>query len=224
MKNRTMSKLKFILPLTVLSFGSTTAHAAAPTPNQALQWLVNPQESSADPIRAITFTSSAKFTMVGGEEAYISGVEFKNAARNFWGGYILIRPKIQQSKILTDFGGQANGFKVFNTHYKGTPLDVIQLKSAGSGQGSVEGSTSLVIFKGNQVQVLASQNTGSFGGFYDEKTDAEDCKTGHDNDVFFNVMEYTPMIVKTTTSANGCEHLKSINYKVKTDLIPIVIK
>ena len=224
MKNRTMFKLKCLLPIAVLSFGVMTAHAAAPTPNQALQWLVNPQDSSAEPKRAITFTSSAKFTMVGGEEAYISGVEFKDAARNFWGGYILIRPKIQQSKILTGFGGQANEFKVFNTHYKGAPLDVIQLKSAGSGQGSVEGSTSLVIFKGNQVQELASENTGSFGGFYDEKTDAEDCKTGHDNDVFFNVMEFTPMIVKTTTSANGCENLKPINYKVKTDLIPIVIK
>ena len=224
MKNRTMSKLKFILPLALLSLGITTAHAAAPTPNQALQWLVNPQESSADPVRAIKFKSSEKITMVGGEEAYITGVEFENSARNFWGGYILIRPKIQQSKILTNFGGQANDFKVFHTYYKGEPLDVIELKSAGSGQGSVEGSTSLAIFKGNQVQVLASQDTGSFGGFYDEKLDGEDCKTGHDNNVFFNVMEFTPMIVKTTTSANGCENLKPINYKVKTDLIPIVIK
>jgi hypothetical protein len=37
--------------------------------------------------------------LISGEEAYLSGVSFENAGRNFWAGYVLTRPKLKQARI-----------------------------------------------------------------------------------------------------------------------------
>lgn len=68
-----------------------------------------------------------------------------NAGRNFWVGYVLTRPKLKQARILKEFV-QSNSFKVHSTVYKGKPIQLIEIESAGSGQGTVESSKSLAYF------------------------------------------------------------------------------
>jgi hypothetical protein len=107
--------------------------------------------------------------LISGEEAYLSGVSFENAGRNFWAGYVLTRPKLKQSRILKEFGGQSNSFKVHPTVYKGKPIQLIEIESAGSGQGTVESSKSLVYFTQWTTKLITEVEESSYDGRYDEK-------------------------------------------------------
>ncbi|NNH79211.1 hypothetical protein HLH17_16460 [Acinetobacter sp. ANC 5380] len=222
-KNATMIKLKMILPLVILSLGLGTAYGSTPTGQEALSWLINSKESPASPATAIKFVQASKITLLDGEEAYLSGVEFEDAPRNSWAGYILIRPKIRQSKILP-YGGQSNSYRIHNTYYKDNPINVIEINSASSGQGNIDGVKYMVVFKGFQAQELAMGDVSSTTGEYIDELNDTDCKTGDNIQTFFNVMPYDPIIIKTHLTSNACENLAPKDFKTKTDLIPIIIR
>ena len=91
------------------------------------------------------------------------------------------RPKLKQARILKEFGSnQSNSFKVHSTVYKGKPIQLIEIESAESGQGTVESSKSLVYLNQWMSKVITEVEESSYGGRYDEKLGAEDCRTGRD--------------------------------------------
>ncbi|EOR05596.1 hypothetical protein [Acinetobacter genomosp. 15BJ] len=200
----------------------STTHAAVPTDKTIISWITNLQNSNANPPQAIQIDSTEAVKLISGEEAYLSGVSFENAGRNFWAGYVLTRPKLKQARILKEFGGQSNSFKVHPTVYKGKPIQLIEIESAGSGQGTVESSKSLVYFTQWTSKLIAEVEESSYDGRYDDKLGAEDCHTGRDNSGYLNVMPYSPYVIRTTVIGDACNN-KPQGYKVSSKLIPIVI-
>lgn len=217
-----MNKNNFICMALCLSGLISTTHAAVPTDKTIISWITNFQDSNASPPQAIQIDSTEAVKLISGEEAYLSGVSFENAGRNFWAGYVLTRPKLKQAKILKEFGGQSNSFKVHSTVYKGKPIQLIEIESAGSGQGMVESSKSLVYFTQWTSKLIAEVEESSYDGRYDEKLGAEDCRTGRDNSGYLNVMPYSPYVIRTTVAGDACNN-KPQGYKVSSKLIPIII-
>lgn len=200
----------------------STTHAAVPTDKTIISWITNLQDSNANPPQAILIDHTEKVKLVSSEEAYLSSVSFENAGRNFWAGYVLTRPKLKQSRILKEFGGQSNSFKVYPTVYKSKPIQLIEFESAGSGQGTVESSNSLVYFTQWTSKLITEVEESSYDGRYDEKLGAEDCRTGRDNSGYLNVMPYSPYVIRTTVTGDACNN-KPQGYKVSSKLIPVVI-
>ena len=194
--------------------------AATPSEQQIVGWINNLDQSSASPAKAIHVVASKEVKLLSGEQAFISSVTFENAGRNFWAGYVLSRPKIRQSKILP-YGGQSNTFIIHPYSHKGKLVHIVEFNSAGSGQGSVEGSKTLTVLDGWNIKTLREAEEGSYEGSYNDKLGDSDCKTGYNNQVFFNVMEYDSFIVETSIKANACSNLTAKDYKVQTQLIPI---
>ncbi len=217
-----MNKKNYIFITLCLSGLVSTTHAAIPNDKTIISWITNLQDSNANPPQAIQIDSTEAVKLISGEEAYLSGVSFENAGRNFWGGYILTRPKLKQARILKAFGGQSNSFKVHSTVYKATPIQLIEIESAGSGQGSVESSKSLVYLNQWTSRLIAEVEESSFEGRYDDKSGTEDCRTGRDNSGYLNVMPYFPYVIRTTVTGDACNN-KPQGYKVSSKLIPIVI-
>ena len=200
----------------------SASYAAVPTDKTIINWITNLQDSNANPQKAIQIDHTEKVKLISGEEAYLSGVSFENAGRNFWAGYVLTRPKLKQAKILKEFGGQSNTFKVHPTMYKGKPIELVEIESAGSGQGTVEATKSLVYLSQWNAKLITEVQESSNAGCYDEKLDAEDCRTGSDNTGYLNVMPYSPYVVKTTVTGNACND-KPKGYKLNSLVLPIVI-
>ncbi|WAU77216.1 hypothetical protein ACN19N_03515 [Acinetobacter sp. LF10] len=200
----------------------SVSHAAVPPDKTIISWITNLQDSNANPPQAIQIDSTEAVKLISGEEAYLSGVSFENAGRNFWAGYVLTRPKLKQSRILKEFGGQSNSFKVHSTVYKGKPIQLIEIESAGSGQGTVESSKSLVYFNQWTSKLITEVEESSYGGRYDEKLGEEDCRTGRENSGYLNVMPYSPYVIRTTVTGDACNN-KPQGYKVSSKLIPVVI-
>lgn len=200
----------------------SVSHAAVPPDKTIISWITNLQDSNANPPQAIQIDSTEAVKLISGEEAYLSGVSFENAGRNFWAGYVLTRPKLKQSRILKEFGGQSNSFKVHSTVYKGKPIQLIEIESAGSGQGTVESSKSLVYFNQWTSKLITEVEESSYGGRYDEKLGEEDCRTGRENSGYLNVMPYSPYVIRTTVTGDACNN-KPKGYKVSSKLIPVVI-
>ncbi|MBY3624792.1 hypothetical protein HGO21_35440 [Acinetobacter sp. CUI P1] len=217
-----MNKKNFIYITLCLSGLISTTHATVPTDKTIISWITNLQDSNANPPQAIHIDSTEAVKLISGEEAYLSSVSFENAGRNFWAGYVLTRPKLKQAKILKEFGGQSNSFKVHSTVYKGKPIQLIEIESAGSGQGTVESSKSLVYFTQWISKLITEVEESSYAGRYDEKLDVEDCRTGRDNSGYLNVMPYSPYVIRTTVTGDACNN-KPQGYKVSSKLIPIVI-
>lgn len=215
---------KYFLSSSVFLFSSffSIAHAAVPTDKAIISWITNLQDSNANPPQAIQIDSTETVKLISGEDAYLSSVSFENAGRNFWAGYVLTRPKLKQSRILKEFGGQSNSFKVHPTVYKSKPIQLIEIESAGSGQGTVESSKSLVYFTQWASKLIAEVEESSYSGRYDEKLGEEDCRTGRDNSGYLNVMPYSPYVIRTTVTGDACNN-KPQGYKVSSKLIPIVI-
>ena len=110
-----MKILSKLLMLSVLfTFSISSGFASVPKVQEIIHQLINLDDSQATPAKAILVDHTQAVTLRSGEHAYLSGVSFENAGRNFWAGYILTRPTLKQSKILTDFGGQSNTFKVYS--------------------------------------------------------------------------------------------------------------
>lgn len=217
-----MNKKNFIYITLSLSGLISTTHAAVPTDKAIISWITNLQDSNANPPQAIQIDSTEAVKLISGEEAYLSGVSFENAGRNFWAGYVLTRPKLKQSRILKEFGGQSNSFKVHPTVYKGKPIQLIEIESTGSGQGTVESSKSLVYFNQWSTKLITEVEESSYNGRYDEKLGEEDCRTGRENSGYLNVMPYSPYVIRTTVTGDACNN-KPQGYKVSSKLIPIMI-
>ncbi|MDM1020965.1 hypothetical protein QSV37_11745 [Acinetobacter sp. VNK23] len=215
---------KYFLFSSAFLFSSffSIVHAAAPPAETIVNWITNLNDSNANPPQAILIDHTEKVKLVSGEEAYLSGVSFENAGRNFWAGYVLTRPKLKQARILKTFGGQSNTFKIHSTVYKGKPVDLVEIESAGSGQGTVESSKSLVYLSQWNTRLITQVQESSYAGRYDDKLNAEDCRTGSDDTGYLNVMSYSPYVVKTTVTGNACND-KPKGYKVNSTIIPIVI-
>ncbi|MFW2125143.1 hypothetical protein ACG94O_19835, partial [Acinetobacter ursingii] len=90
------------------------------------------------------------------------------------------------------------------------------------GQGTVEATKSLVYLSQWNAKLITEVQESSNAGRYDEKLDAEDCRTGSDNTGYLNVMPYSSYVVKTTVTGNACND-KPKGYKVNSLVLPIVI-
>lgn len=168
--------------IAVLAFSAAaSAFAAAPTPpspTQIAAW--SPEEINE---QGPTIEKLLPVTLKGGEQAYLASVSYENAGRNFWAGYLLVRPEIGEVCPLEEFGGQYNQIRTLDD-YSDSHSAVI-IGGAGSGQGSSEASYALVVFDGWSPKPLftanESDNSGNCGAYVER-----DCEG---NDVFINVFE-----------------------------------
>lgn len=168
--------------VTALTFSAAcSAFAAAPTPPSSTQiaaW--SPEEVNE---MGPTIQKLLPVTLKGGEQAYLASVAYENAGRNFWAGYLLVRPQIGETRPLEEFGGQYNQIRTLDD-YSDSHSAVI-IGGSGSGQGSSASSYSLVVFDGWSTTALftasESDNTGNCGTYVER-----DCEG---NNVFINVFE-----------------------------------
>jgi hypothetical protein len=133
--------------------------AAAPTNTQLLTWLAKTDKTVE--ISEVKVDNKVAIQLKTGEPAYLVAVTYTQAARNFDSGYLLVRPKLKQTRVLADFGGQYNQIKAIKapSHWL--------IGAAGSGQGRTEASYSVVIFDEWQAVPLYSidelNNAGACG-------------------------------------------------------------
>ena len=83
-----MKFLSKLLMLNVLFVFSISNGFAAPQAQEIIGQLINLDDSQATPTKAILIDHTQAVTLRSGERAYLSGVSFENAGRNFWAGYI----------------------------------------------------------------------------------------------------------------------------------------
>ncbi|AEB58447.1 hypothetical protein [Ectopseudomonas mendocina] len=169
------------LAIAALACSAATVFAAPPTPpspTQIAAWSpeeINEMGPSIDKLLPIT--------LKGGEQAYLASVSYENAGRNFWAGYLLVRPQIGEARPLDEFGGQYNQIRTLDEY--STSHSAVIIGGAGSGQGTSESSYSLVVFDGWAVKTLfsasESDNSGNCGAYVER-----DCSG---NRVFINVFE-----------------------------------
>lgn len=166
---------------TALALSAATAFASPPTPPSSTQiaaW--SPEEVNE---MGPTIERLLPVTLKSGEQAYLASVSYENAGRNFWAGYLLVRPHIGEARPLEEFGGQYNQIRTLDD-YSDSHSAVI-IGGAGSGQGSSESSYALVVFDGWSPKILfstsESDNSGNCGAYVER-----DCEG---NDVFINVFE-----------------------------------
>lgn len=201
-------------------FVCSTGFAAALTAKDIISTITNLDDSYATPKNAIDINKTQAVRLKSGEVAYLSGVEFEDAGRNFWGGYILTRPKLKQSQIL-EYGGQANSFKIYNAQAKTQPIQLVQLTSASSGQGEVSSRDDLVYFDGWKAYVVATAESSSYPGRYSEKLGEEDCKTGENIESTLKLVVDADYVLRTTKTSNAC---KGAKVTIKEDKIPFKIR
>lgn len=201
-------------------FVCSTGFAAALTAKDIISTITNLDDSYATPKNAIDINKTQAVRLKSGEVAYLSGVEFEDAGRNFWGGYILTRPKLKQSQIL-EYGGQANSFKIYNAQAKTQPIQLVQLTSASSGQGEVSSRDDLVYFDGWKAYVVATAESSSYPGRYSEKLGEEDCKTGENIESTLKLVADADYVLRTTKTSNAC---KGAKVTIKEDKIPFKIR
>lgn len=201
-------------------FVCSTGFAAALTAKDIISTIANLDDSYATPKNAIDINKTQAVRLKSGEVAYLSGVEFEDAGRNFWGGYILTRPKLKQSQIL-EYGGQANSFKIYNAQAKTQPIQLVQLTSASSGQGEVSSRDDLVYFDGWKAYVVATAESSSYPGRYSEKLGEEDCKTGENIESTLKLVADADYVLRTTKTSNAC---KGAKVTIKEDKIPFKIR
>lgn len=166
---------------TALALSAATAFASPPTPPSSTQiaaW--SPEEVNE---MGPTIERLLPVTLKSGEQAYLASVSYENAGRNFWAGYLLVRPHIGEARPLEEFGGQYNQIRTLDD-YSDSHSAVI-IGGAGSGQGSSQSSYALVVFDGWSPRILfstsESDNSGNCGVYVER-----DCEG---NDVFINVFE-----------------------------------
>ncbi|GAA5007128.1 hypothetical protein GCM10023206_12910 [Acinetobacter puyangensis] len=214
----------FIQALSGLLVSMVTLATMAKTPSttQIIDWISNSEKSYASPANKIVIEHSEEITLLSGEKAYVSGIEFVNAGRNFVKGYILTRPALKQSHIL-QFGGQSNTFVVHQVIVKGKPVNLVEFEGAGSGQGTIGKSRTLAYFKNWQPITIAEARSYYSPGQYDDKLGDSDCKTGANNIGILNVLEQQSMVLKTEITGNACAS-RVQDYKIQSKLIPIVLK
>lgn len=200
---------------------SQMTFAQEPSSKQIIDWIVNLDESHANPANKISILHTEPMRLFSGEQAYVSSIEFKNSGRNFAYGYILTRPKLSKSKLL-DFGGQMHDFSVYTVLYKGKTYDLAEFHSAGSGQGTSTSSATLVYFKDWQQYKITEVESFSSPGM-DDLAGEYDCATGSDDKGVLNVLVESAYVLQTVVSGDGCAS-KADDYKISSKLIPILIE
>ena len=198
----------------------SSSFAAVPTAKEIISTITNLEDSNANPPKAISIEHTKAIKLKSGEVAYLSGVSYENAGRNFWSGYILTRPKLKQSQIL-EYGGQSNEFKIYNVQPKTKPIQLIELSLASSGQGATSRRDELVYFDGWEAYVVATAESSSDLGRYSEVLGEEDCKTGHEIASTMKVVPQENYILITTKTANACNGAK---VTVKEAKVPFNIR
>lgn len=167
--------------VTTLAFSAAFSAFAAPTPPSSTQIAAWSPEDINE--MGPTIQKLLPVTLKGGEQAYLASVSYENAGRNFWAGYLLVRPDIGEARPLEEFGGQYNQIRTLDD-YSDSHSAVI-IGGSGSGQGSSESSYSLVVFDGWSAKTLfsasESDNSGNCGAYVER-----DCEG---NDVFINLFE-----------------------------------
>ena len=149
--------------LTLLCASAFSAHAAAPSDKQIVNWLTNKDKIVAEKVNSntVTINQTEAITLQSGEQAYLSAVEYADSGRNFSNGYILTRPQLKQSQHLESFAGQTASIEVLSRKRKAT---LLELESSGSGQGTVSSGVSLVTFNGwKPVEHYKSESYDDFG-------------------------------------------------------------
>lgn len=149
--------------LTLLCASAFSAHAAAPSDKQIVNWLTNKDKIVAEKVNSntVTINQTEAITLQSGEQAYLSAVEYVDSGRNFSSGYVLTRPKLQQSQHLESFAGQSASIEVLSRQRKAT---LLELESSGSGQGTMASAVSLVTFNGwKPVVHYKSESYDDFG-------------------------------------------------------------
>lgn len=173
MRSRLLSTLSGLALLVALPLLAATP----PSAEQVKAWA--PAEQAA---MGITVNKLVPVTLLGGEQAYLASVSYQEAARNYWAGYLLVRPALQQARALEEFGGQYNQITPLEPYIESQTVVVIG--AAGSGQGSVESSYSVVTFDGwtarSLYSVSESDNSGNCGAMVETY-----CKG---NNVFINAL------------------------------------
>ena len=160
-----MSKMPHTRPvlLMLLCVSALSAHAAAPSDKQIVNWLTNKDKIVAKEVNSntVSITQTEAITLQSGEQAYLSAVEYADSGRNFSNGYILTRPQLQQSQHLESFAGQSASIEVLSRKRKAT---LLELESSGSGQGTMATGVSLVTFNGwKPVVHYKSESYDDFG-------------------------------------------------------------
>ena len=160
-----MPKMPHIRPvlLMLLCASALSAHAAAPSDKQIVNWLTNKDKIVAEEVNSntVSVTQTEAIALQSGEQAYLSAVEYADSGRNFSHGYILTRPQLKQSQHLEDFAGQSASIEVLSRQRKAT---LLELESSGSGQGTVSTGVSLVTFNGwTPVVHYRSESYDDFG-------------------------------------------------------------
>lgn len=191
----------------LVSCFSAQSFAVIPTDQVVINSITNLNDSQATPAKAILINRTQEIHLLSGELAYLSGVTFENAGRNFWGGYILTRPKLKQSRIL-EFGGQANHFKLYTVQYHAKPIQLVAIESAASGQGEVSQTTDLLYFDGWKAKIIATAESSSDPGRFSEKLGEEDCKTGEEIVSSLKILPSRNEVIKTIQSSNACKNAK----------------
>ncbi len=154
-----------IRPVLLMLLGASafSAHAAAPSDTQIVNWLTNKDKIVAEKVNSntVNITQTEAITLQSGEQAYLSAVEYVDSGRNFSSGYVLTRPKLRQSQHLESFAGQSASIEVLSRQRKAT---LLELESSGSGQGTMASAVSLVTFNGwKPVVHYKSESYDDFG-------------------------------------------------------------
>lgn len=170
---------------------SSALNAADLSAGTILGWVSEPLGKTD--VKAVT-----PIVLKGGEKAYIASVEFPEQGRNFWGGYILARPKLKKAILLKNFGGQANEVTTVSDFPSGSHVII---GSGGSGQGVVMRDSFVVYFDGWQAKILHKASSYSNFGTCGEDIGGA-CEA---TDSFINVLQ-------TDSSTKAQVVITQVNY------------
>ena len=155
-----MRALAIILFSLFVSSPTLASDPMPPAPEEINAW-----SSSAINDLGPEVVNMVPVTLKSGEQAYLAAVEYQHAGRNFWAGYLLVRPSLSEARALDEFGGQYNGIQIVDPHLPSQSAVIVG--SSASGQGTSESSYSVVVFDGWTAESLytveESDNSGECG-------------------------------------------------------------
>lgn len=191
---------------------SSFAMANIPSPKKIKDGIINAYQSNANPQGAIKVTNTKQIRLLNGEIAYISSADYADSARNFWGGYILTRPKFKGSIILQKFGGQSNTYKIHPIKYNGQMIDLIEFENSSSGQGWSGTTKTLTYINGWTVHNLDKIEEESY-------MQSDKCSSNFEKEGKFSINDEKQLMIKELRSLNAC----SKKYSTQTLTKPIKI-
>ncbi len=137
-----------------------------PSRETVLGWLKPEQNIDLD-------GKASRIVLLGGEVAWIENVSLPDQGRNFSHDVVLSRPALKEARLLELGNGSVGAV------HKGRPdgVSFVEISSFGSGQGIVEGSTSLVAFNGWKSIELHSAEENDDTGNCGQKETERDCES-----------------------------------------------